>query len=413
MRYHWSTVILLVLYLPLLLIPWVLVCVLDVKPLVLYGGAASYAQTGGWYTPTDLAWVPRWVRASNILACASSAFAFPLVTAVMSHASVAFVQRKGGPQQRVTARQLLSLADGCWVRVAGDRRMWLAKAGTTLTVLSMIVPLLQISAVKVEQVHVAACNDVPYPKNSNKACHKPLSLGYVVGGYDPEPSDLAYAPGNLVARQVRNQLPTFSNLRTLTHLWPNVAGLGDNWVMDLGDTLYYYQMTGVKTIPFYVSNFSPSFSTGVLREHALRFNSTISCQSVPRSAFPDVCPGAAPLAGAFSNKETQNRFCVPGDYTVTPWTIDRHRQDITEELWVDNYLPYGSQILDVESFATSNVKNLTLYCVAGTSRGYFELPNYHNEGEAGPLLTEWPSQAVLEADFNDVQTLSTEPPSEA
>lgn len=131
-RYHWSTIILLVLYLPLLIIPWIIVCVLDVKPLVLYG--SSY-QTTGWYTPTDIAWVPRWVRASNILACACSAFAFPLVTAVVSHASVAFVQNVR-PGQSVNARQLLSLADGCWVRVAGDRRMWLAKAGTTLTVLS-------------------------------------------------------------------------------------------------------------------------------------------------------------------------------------------------------------------------------------------------------------------------------------
>lgn len=131
-RYHWSTIVLLVLYLPLLIVPWIMVCVLDVKPLVLYG--KDY-QTAGWYTPTDIAWVPRWVRASNILACACSAFAFPLVTAVVSHASVVFVQNVR-PGQRVNARQLLSLADECWVRVAGDRRMWLAKAGTTLTVLS-------------------------------------------------------------------------------------------------------------------------------------------------------------------------------------------------------------------------------------------------------------------------------------
>lgn len=277
----------------------------------------------------------------------------------------------------------------------------------------MIVPLLQISAVRVDQVQVAACNDVPYPKNNNKACRTPLNLGYVVGGYDPEPSDMAYAPGNLMARQVRNQLSTFSNLRTLDHIWPNVAGMGDNWVMNLGDMLYYYQRTSVKNIPFYVSNFPQSFNTGVLREHAVRFNSTASCEMVPRSWFPSSCPGTNPLAGEFSSRETQNRFCVPGDYTVHPWTIDRDRQDITEELWVDNYIPYGSQVLDVESFATSNVKNLTLHCVASTTRGYFELPNYHNDGEAGPLLTRWPSQEVLEAEFDDVETLSTAPPSDA
>lgn len=275
------------------------------------------------------------------------------------------------------------------------------------------MPLLQISAVRVDNIKVTTCNDVPYPKNDDKACHKPLSFNYIVGGYDPQPSDMAYAPGNLIARQVRHQLPTFTNLRTVDHIWPNLAGMGDNWVMNLGNTLYYYQKTGINGIPFYVSNFPQSFSTGVLREHAIRFNSTVSCEEVPRSSFPDVCAGAKPLAGEFSNRETQNRFCVPGDYTVTPWTIDRNRQDIMEELWVDNYIPYGSQILDVEDLATSNVRNLTLYCVAKTTRGYFELPNFHNEGEAGPLLTEWPSEEVLEADFSDVEPLASKPPSES
>lgn len=135
-RYHWSTVILLILYLPLLTIPWIIICVLDAKPLVLYG--KSY-QTSGWYTPTDLAWVPRWVRASNILTCFASAVAFPIVTTILSHAAVAFVQNVR-PGQRVNARDLLSLADSCWMRIVGDRRTWLSKAGTMLIVLCEYLP---------------------------------------------------------------------------------------------------------------------------------------------------------------------------------------------------------------------------------------------------------------------------------
>lgn len=277
----------------------------------------------------------------------------------------------------------------------------------------MIVPLLQISAVRMEEVKIAACNDVPYPKNNNKACHRPLSFGYVVGGYDPEPADMAYTPGNLVARKVRSQLPTLSNLDSLEHIWPNVAGMGDNWGLDIGDTFYYYQKTSIKTIPFYVSNFPQNFNTGALREHAIRFNSTASCEIVPRSDFPAICPGAHALAGEFSNKETQNRFCVPGDYTTTPWTISRNRQDITEELWIDNYIPYDSVIMDMVTLASSNFTNLTVHCVASTTRGYFELPNYQNDGNAGELLTDWPSQATLEANFNDVQTFSSQPPTES
>lgn len=50
-RYHWSTIIILVLYLPLLIVPWVIVCILDFKPLTWHG--ASY-ETAGWYTSVSL-----------------------------------------------------------------------------------------------------------------------------------------------------------------------------------------------------------------------------------------------------------------------------------------------------------------------------------------------------------------------
>lgn len=277
--------------------------------------------------------------------------------------------------------------------------------------LGMIVPLLQISAVRVEQVQIATCNDVPYPKNPNPACHKPVDIGYSVGGYDPEPADMAMAPGSLVARKVREQLPTFSDMHSLDHIWPNTAGEGDNWAAEWGDTLNYYQKTSIRPIPFYVSTFPQTFNTGVLREHAVRFNSTASCEVVPRSSFPDVCPGPVPLAGQLVNNETRNRFCVPGDYTKTPWTIDRNRQDIVEELWVDNYIPYGSLVTNWSTFQMTEVDNLTVHCTSRTTRGYFELPNTHNSGHAGELLQDWPSQKVLEANFNDVEAPSSGPPS--
>lgn len=112
-----------------------MVCVLDVKPLTWYG--RSY-DISGLYTPNDLAWVPRWVRASNILACFCSAVAYPAVTTVLAHASVAFVQNVR-PGQKVTARDLLAVADGCWMRVNGDRKAWWASAGSILIVLSELI----------------------------------------------------------------------------------------------------------------------------------------------------------------------------------------------------------------------------------------------------------------------------------
>ncbi|KUI57791.1 hypothetical protein VP1G_05070 [Cytospora mali] len=224
---------------------------------------------------------------------------------------------------------------------------------------------------------------------------------------------MAVAPGNLVARKVGNQLPTLSNMDSQHHIWPVLPRMGDNWAMDIGNTFFYYQKMGIKSIPFYVTAFPPNFNTGVLREHAIRFNTSVSCKTVPRSSFPDLCPGDRPLVGEFGNSETRNRFCVSGDYTTVPWTIDRNRQDIFEELWVDNYIPYGSPIPLLSSFVESAVNNITVHCMANTTRGYFELPNFYNEGTPGTLLEEWPSEEVLNQEFNDVEAFSNKPPAES
>lgn len=131
-RYHYSTLILLCLYLPLLMIPWILNCVLDVKPLTWYG--TNYASNQGEYTPDSIAWIPRWTRGANILESIAAALAVPVVSGVLKHAAVASVQRTRDTQ-KLNARELLALADGCWMRLGGDKRTWLATAGTTLIVL--------------------------------------------------------------------------------------------------------------------------------------------------------------------------------------------------------------------------------------------------------------------------------------
>lgn len=224
---------------------------------------------------------------------------------------------------------------------------------------------------------------------------------------------MAATPGNLVARKVGNQLPTLSNMGSQNHIWPILPTMGDNWAMDIGNTFYYYQKMSIKPIPFYVTALPPNFNTGVLREHAIRFNTSVGCETVPRSSYPDICPGDGPLAGEFSNSETRNRYCVAGDYTTVPWKIDRNRQDLMEEMWVDNLIPYGSPISLSSGFAESTVNNITVHCTANTTRGYFELPNFHNKDTPGTLLEEWPSQEVLNGKFNDIEAISNKPPDES
>lgn len=139
-RYHYSTLILICFYIPLLIIPWVLICILDVKPLTWYG--TNYASNQGEYTPDTIEWVPRWTRGTNILESIAAALAVPLVSSVLKHSAVALAQRTRDTQ-KLNARELLALADECWMRLAGDRRTWLATAGTTLIVLGESLSLLQ------------------------------------------------------------------------------------------------------------------------------------------------------------------------------------------------------------------------------------------------------------------------------
>lgn len=132
-RYHYSTLFILCIYIPLLIIPWVLICVLDVKPFTWYG--TNYASNHGEYTPDTIEWIPRWTRGTNILESIAVALAVPVVSTVLQHAAVAFVQRTRDTQ-KLNGRELLALADGCWMMLAGDRRTWLVTAGTALIALS-------------------------------------------------------------------------------------------------------------------------------------------------------------------------------------------------------------------------------------------------------------------------------------
>ena len=45
--------------------------------------------------------------------------------------------------------------------------------------------------------------------------------------------------------------------------------------------------------------------------------------------------------------------------------------------------------------------NFTLHCQAETTRGYFELGNYHNNYSYSPLLEKWPGSVEMATEFND------------
>lgn len=147
---------------------------------------------------------------------------------------------------------------------------------------------------------------------------------------------------------------------------------------------------------FFVTSLSNGTTTGVLREHALRFNSSISCERIERRDYPSTCPGPRPLSAEIETSRVNLRACAPGDVGVSPWTMSRNRQDIDEELYLDFTFDDGN-----DPRFMVDVSNYTMHCTSSTSRGYFELGNVMNDGIYGPLMDQWPDPETIENETNN------------
>lgn len=216
-------------------------------------------------------------------------------------------------------------------------------------------------------------------------------------GYDPEPGDLAFAGQNRIVKEVMAALPTFNDVELETHMWPDPSYI-HNKSQILADPpytqmLYYWTNPGIGVGPkFFLTAMQNGTTTGVLREHAMRLNSSVSCKKVPQDQFPSTCSGRRPFTTSLLSDLLGIRVCAPGEYGVFPWTLSRNRQDITEELFLDVVDNRDGRYLTA---------NFTLHCEASTTRGYFELGNYRNNQAYGPLLEKWPTPEEMETNFND------------
>ncbi|KAK3317231.1 hypothetical protein B0T19DRAFT_488534 [Cercophora scortea] len=140
-----------------------------------------------------------------------------------------------------------------------------------------------------------------------------------------------------------------------------------------------------ENLPYFVSVCPTGTSTGMLRSHASRLSSNLTCEVVSMDAFPAKCPGARPFVRSSRFNETYLGICAPGAYGVSPWTKSNTRdgQEIKEELWI--------QLLEGNGDLAYGRYKATYHCQANTTFGYFELPNYHIGSRPGPLLTTRPN----------------------
>ncbi|KAI9872484.1 MAG: hypothetical protein M1830_001568 [Pleopsidium flavum] len=169
---------------------------------------------------------------------------------------------------------------------------------------------------------------------------------------------------------VSQDLITSNSKDIQLRLWPELNSPQDPRTNGAGpaSTLDWYLNInqGGRFVPsagFFVSILPNGTATGVLREHALRLNSSISCNPI---------------------EETPQMAITPAGWNF--------RSDISEELFINVSVPH---------VAGSPVAPFSVHCVASTTRGYFELGNYFNGFSHQPILDKWPDDLTMSTVFND------------
>ena len=125
----------------------------------------------------------------------------------------------------------------------------------------------------------------------------------------------------------------------------------------------------------------------VLRQPAIRLNSSTQCSIVRPKTFPSPYPGAAPFEASYvRNSYLSIDICAPGNLSAVPWTISRDRQDIEEHIFINVTIFPHDVLLDTP------IAPFTMLCTANSTQ---------NGCEPGPLLMSWPSKTDLATNFND------------
>ncbi|KAH8660263.1 hypothetical protein BX600DRAFT_499472 [Xylariales sp. PMI_506] len=381
LHYRKTPIWLLALYLPTLIVPWILTCV-----------------TSYWNLRSNRPFAVGGVVAIlfiELLDSINSVLVVPIISTLLAHAAVVYTMRRAA-DQKLTLLQLFTLADKKWTDIP---TLWSAKTtgkssgflwlAALLLLFSAVLGPIKSVVVQFEQVPSISREDLPL-----------IGENVYTVGFDPEPADMPLVPHDLIVQDVLSHLVTVSDdADPQRYMWPVNPDAGhwvDAWITPSyrREFFSYSNDFGENPEGFFVTALENNTVTGVLREHAIRLNSSVTCEHIDETAYPSPCPGDRPLDMSIAREGVQLSVCAPGNMTKFPFTTSRNRQDISEELYIDLHVPeLTKELLGIENF--------TMHCTASTTRGYFELGNVVNNYVYGPLIDTWPDNNTLENEFND------------
>ena len=289
LRYRRTPFWLTVLYLITLVVPWVLICVLNKRPL----SAPSYYSQKGGVSERGYHVFNSVLVFISVLRSINGVLVVPVTSIILAHAVVVYSQRQHH-EQKLNIRQLFTLADRGYANVktmwscrkegSSSRLLWLGALLLVLGTLLFSSPPhrieldshtsykggiqqpFQSALVSFQPTFGVSCTDLPKGDCASSA---------ETAGYDAQPWAMAMASHNLVVEDVANSLVTVSDKVNQEYLWVNDPLAED--VRDYEDTLtrstlYWYRpdpLSDLKNHPgsaFFVTSLPNGTQTCVLRQ---------------------------------------------------------------------------------------------------------------------------------------------------
>ncbi|KAJ5176634.1 uncharacterized protein N7482_002511 [Penicillium canariense] len=355
---------------------WVILVILSFRPVSTRSWEANTSQLHQYPKHLDYGLDASLYRSARVIQSILSVIILPWTSAVCAHAAVIFVQQQKD-SMGLTMRQVMTLADRRWLDfsllldVCGGA--W-KQHGSHLLLLAITLHFLGAIIYPIQSIMV-----------NPKTIHTPVSANDmgVVGDLSRPSSYYDSTSGSDVVK-TRGAL-----LSADTHTWQPQL-----WQGQQGPQLSTFENFSAMTDPFY-AQVPSGFHTGVLRQFAMRINSTASSRSIEVDEFPSECDTASDAFFANYSSLTVNGYspqvwaltaCMPNVTSRSPWSETRNRQEFSESLYLN--ISIQDPTYPIKGMPADGA----LYEInLRTTAGYFELPNYMNNGTPGALLENDPS----------------------
>jgi hypothetical protein len=211
---------------------------------------------------------------------------------------------------------------------------------------------------------------------------------------------------NLITIITRNALESISNSAPQPRLWQESIGCSSSNKSQTEQCVFETSTLGnfSELSNPYLAQLPVGFHTGTIRQFAPRINSTVRWEKVSPEDMPANCGGMpdsfyARYANAIADdgrlvrpRNFSIEVCMPGSQGESPWKSTYSRQDFKEELFLNISVmgyTYGLYNFGDDILINDGIVRVT----STTTAGYFELPNYMNGGQAGPLIDGVPDDS--------------------